>query len=600
MQDNQVQATKDQLMQKTRLAVQQIDEVLSQLSSTVHSLADEIGSGKLQRSQILERLEKTMDKTPQMFGMGVAYIPYLNDPQTRRHSPYYTQGSSQTEDQDLLQVFTAPCSYNDPTIQYKMSKCLVFVDYSRQDIKALMNTLDLGKTGYGFILSKQGVFLAHPIEEYVKSQKTIFNIADIHNDNALKRLGERAINNESGVMEYINPMTGQTYWIFYQPIPTTGWVMGTVVIKDEVLGQTLEDLRHKQIWICVWIIICLLFFFALLFRAECWLVVFSSSLLLLISIGFIWYLAQTAPFRSEAAIIVDKANLNQFLSTKPFEEPPLFIPTGVLIESIEFSGEHVNLTGQIWQKYDDDFPSTISRSFVLPDGESIKIKEVYRRQENQKEVIGWYFEGTVHQQFDTSKYPLDRREINLLIRHNDKNVILTPDLEAYQWINPVYRPGIKRELVLPGWHLKTSFFNYRNHDTGLYFTVFIQRDFLNPFIGSLLPLIVVGAMVFAILLLLGKVRTFANVAAPLAALFLATLMAHIGLRIEMTVPDIFYVESFYIVMYIAILAVVISYFLFHTKSKLFFIQYRNGLVAKLLFWPLILGSMLGITVWMFV
>jgi hypothetical protein len=116
----------------------------------------------------------------------------------------------------------------------------------------------------------------------------------------------------------------------------------------------------------------------------------------------------------------------------------------------------------------------------------------------------------------------------------------------------------------------------------------------------MLPLIVVGGMVFAILLLLGKVRTFANVAAPLAALFLATLMAHIGLRIEMTIPDIFYVEYFYIVMYIAILAVVISYLLFHTKSELFFIQYRDGLVAKLLFWPLILGSMLGITVWMFV
>jgi hypothetical protein len=600
VQDNQVQATKDQLMQKTQLAVQQIDEVLSQLSSTVHSLADEIGSGKLQRSQIMERLEKTMDKTPHLFGMGVAYIPYLNDPQTRRHSPYYTQGSSQTEDQDLLQVFTVPCSYNDPTSQYKMSKCLVFADYSLQDIKALMNSLDLGKTGYGFVLSKQGVFLAHPIEEYVKSKKTIFNIADIHNDNALKRLGERAINNESGVMEYIDPMTGESSWIFYQPIPTTGWIMGTVVIKDEFLGQTLEDLRHKQIWIGIWIIICLLFFFVLLFHTECWLVVFSSSLLLLIGIGFIWYLAQTAPFRSESTIIVNKANLNRFLSTKAFEEPPLFIPTGVLIESIEFSGERVNLTGYIWQKYDDDFPNTISRGFVLPEGESIKIREAYRRQENQKEVIGWYFEGTVHQQFDTSKYPFDRREINLFIRHNDKNVILTPDLEGYQWINPVYRPGVKPELVLPGWHLKSSFFNYRTHETGLYFTVFIQRDFLNPFIGSMLPLIVVGGMVFAILLLLGKVRTFANVAAPLAALFLATLMAHIGLRIEMTIPDIFYVEYFYIVMYIAILAVVISYLLFHTKSELFFIQYRDGLVAKLLFWPLILGSMLGITVWMFV
>jgi len=597
VQNDQVQVTKDQVMQETREAAQKIDDVLSQISSTARDLADEIGAGKLPRSQIIERLEKTMDKIPHLFGMGVAYIPYLNDPETRRHSPYYIQ---QGETQEF-QTFIVPCSRT----QYKISKCVVFVDYSLENIKALMNSLNLGKTGYGFIFSKEGEFIEHPIEEYVKNKKTIFDIADIRNDNALKRLGSRAINNESGVMEHIDPVTGQSAWIFYQPISTTGWIMGTVVMQDEFFSQTLEELRHQRIWLSFWIIICLVFFLALLFRADKghWRVVFSISILLFIGISFIYYLAQTAPFHpgSESTLIVGKANLNQFLSykTQQSEEKALFIPTGILIESIAFSAKgHINLTGHIWQKYDDDFPNNISRGFSLPQAESLQIREAYRRQENQKEVIGWYFEASVPQAFNDSKYPIDRREINIFIEHNDNKVFLTPDLEAYQWINPIYHPGIKPEVVLPNWQLKSSFFNYRAHGEKLYFTVFLQRDFLNPFIKSMLPLIVIGIMLFAILLLLGSVR-LTNVAAPLGALFLGALLVHIALRKEITTSEILYVEYFYIVMYIVILAVIISYFLFHIKSKLFFIQYRNGLVAKLLFWPFILGSLLGITVWMF-
>ncbi|KHD07601.1 hypothetical protein PN36_08755 [Candidatus Thiomargarita nelsonii] len=587
VQNDQVQVTKEQVMQETRELAQKIDDVLSQISSTAHELADEIGAGKLQRSQIIERLEKNMDKIPHLLGMGVAYIPYLND---QRHSPYYI-GETQAQ---IFQTFTIPCSRE----QYKISKCDVFVDYSLENIKALMNSLNLGKTGYGFIFSKEGEFIEHPIEEYVKNKKTIFEIADIHNDNALKRLGSLAINKESGVMEYIDPVTDQSAWIFYHPISTTGWIMATVVMQDEFFSQTLEELRHQRIWLTFWIIICLVFFLALLFRADKghWTVVFSTSILLFIGISFIYYLAQTAPFRpaSESTLIVGKANLNQFLSIQPPEEKALFIPTGILIESITFSPDRLmNLTGHIWQKYEDDI--NISRGFSLPQAESLQIKEAYRRQENQKEVIGWYFEASVPQAFNDSKYPFDRREINLLIEHTDKNVFLTPDLEAYQWINPIYHPGIKPEVELPSWQLKSSFFNYRAHGEKLYFTVFLQRDFLNPFMKSILPLIVIGIMLFAILLLLGSVG-LTNVVAPLGALFFGTLLAHIALRKEITASDILYVDYFYIIMYVAILAVIISYFLFHIKSKL---QYRNGLVAKLLFWPFILGSLLGVTVWRF-
>ena len=620
-------AAQNRVTEETRLVVQQIDAVLAKLLSVARLLADDLSTGKLPRSQIHSRLEEAMEKKT-LYGIGVAYIPYANNPHQRRQSPYYLNRSKSLQTQDLLQQFTVPCSF--PTTPNKISNCVVFVDYSLNDIKALMSTLDLGKTGYGFILSKQGVFISHPIPEYVKDRKTIFNIAALKDDKALNRLGKRAINGESGVIEYIDEVTGQSSWIFYQPIPATGWAMCTVVIKDDILANT-NDFRQKPIWISLWFIV--VFFSALLFRVDkgdsyrLWAVASLASVLLVVGIGFIWYLAQTASFREGAgsAIMVDKAGLHQFLSANAQKKPPIYVPTGIVIESIEFSGaNHVILTGHIWQKYDESLHKGISRGFILPEVESPSIIEAYRHKENKTEVIGWSFEGTLHQPHDYSKYPLDRRKINLLIHHKDfdRNVILTPDLEAYKWVNPNARPGIKRDLVLSDWNIRRSFFNYRtlNSDSHLgtdndvvgernfpklYFTVFMQRDFLSKrsFLEipslSVLILIVVGILLFAFLLLLGKVGTFANLLAPLGVLFIGLILAHIGLRKAVPASGILYIEYYYLVMYIAILAVVAGYFLFHANKNLFFIQYRDGLVAKLLFWPLILGSLLGITVWTF-
>ncbi len=580
MQDNQLEVAKDRVMQETLMAAQQIDKTLAELSAIAHTIADDLDSGKLPRSQIVGRLQKTMEKTPHLFGIGVAYIPYVNEPQERRRSPYYINRSFQTEIQEIL---IPSCSQNN------IPNCVVFLEYSLKNIKTLISTLDLGQTGYGFILSKQGIFINHPLEEYVKNRQTVFNLADNWNDLAVKRLGEQVIEGKSGVIDY--EVGGQASWIFYQAIPATGWVMGAIVIKSEILAQILEQLQHKQIWLCIWLIIFLILSVALLFRVyqgdHLWTLALSSAVFFLVGIGFVWY-TTTSPYSD--AIMVDKAGLHKFVSTMPHQKT--FVPTKVFIESVEFSEDNKTLlTGQIRQKYD----TGINRGFILPDAESIQITEVSRYTQNQKEVVTWNFKGTMRQQFDHSKYPFDKIKINLLINHVNKNVILIPDLEAYQWINPMARPGVKRKLVLPGWHMRSSFFSY--HSQQLKFTIFAERHLLNPFLGSLLPLIVVAGMLFAILLLLGKAKTFTNMIAPLAALFLGTIMAHIGLKKEIATWEIVYIEYFYIVMYIAILAVIASYFMFHRKCNL--IQYRDGLVVKLLFWPLILGSLLVVTMWTF-
>jgi hypothetical protein len=576
----QVETTQQAVTQKMHVAIQQIDEMLSELSTIAHSIANDLSTGKLHRTQIMERLEKTLETTSYHYGIGVAYIPYVNDPQMRRSSPYYLK-SFQSQEEPQLQ-FTVPCSYHEPNTQVILSQCFVFVDYSLKDIKKLIAPLNIGKTGYGFILSKQAAFIAHPIEEYIKDKKTLFNIAAAQNNKIFKHLAQLAINGETGVIDTSNQITEQSSWIFYQPIPTTGWTMVVIVTKNEIL----ESLKYQQIWLSISLIIFLICFFALLFRMSPWTLTFSTAILLLTAISLLWFIAETSPLhpKDDTAIIVNNASLNQFLAKNA--KQTIFIPTGVLIESIQFiENNSVILNGQIWQKYPID--KDISRNLILPKAKSMQISEISRYTENQTEMIKWHFEGIINQQFDDySKYPFDNRTINLMIAHTNNQVILTPDLAQ----NTIM--GVKQGLYLPDWTIKQHFFNYKTKKLKFYFTIFAQKQFNNFAIISFLPIFIVLGMLFAILLLLGKIKNFTTVIAPLSALFLGTILAHIGQKTEIGIFRITYIDYFYLVTYIAILAVVSCYLLFYNKNKLSY-------VAKLLFWPLILGTLLAITIWVF-
>ncbi len=620
--NQRVQIAKSHAQQETLYAVQQIDNALSELSLLANVIAADISSGKLKRQHILERLKSTLKATPNIFGIGVAFVPYINNPQVREISPYYVNREGKGKGkEDLLQVFTVPITYLDSIKQSKMITGVVFIDYPSSNIKTLMNSLKLGRTGYGFILSEKGTFIAHPIEDYVKNHQSIFNLAESYHDDALRRLAEKAIDGESGAIDYIDQVTGQSAWIFYQFIPSTHWSMGVVFFKDILETSVLQ---RELIWICIASIVFMILLSTILFRADkgnetsLWKVVSFATILLIVGIGFLWDITQTAPFDEDISntMIVDQVGLQQFLSTqqKSSKQQYFYVPTGVFIESIEFSGtNNVNFSGYIWQKYTDGIAQKgLSRGFILPEAKSTKIVESYYLKENNTEVIGWHFQATMLHQFDYTKYPFDKREINLQISHKDfdKNVILTPDLEAYGVINPTACPGVKREIVLSGWLALKSFFNYHSHNEGtnfgiddyvgynnfsqLQFTILLKREFLEPFINNVLPLVIASAILFALQMWLGKTTTFLR---TLSGIFFALLLAHIRLRGGITTPKIIYIEWFYLVIYCSIIIIILSYFMFEYKVK--FSYYRTGLIPKLLFWPTILVSWFVITVVIF-
>ncbi|MCK5720866.1 MAG: hypothetical protein KAH84_13090 [Thiomargarita sp.] len=620
--NQKMQVAKDHAQQETLEVTKQINAIFDELSSIAHTIADDISSGQLQRQELLKRLNETLATTPNLFGIGVAFVPYVNHPQKRLLTPYYVSREDKKQlKKDLLQVFTVPITYFDSTKNSKITTGMVFIDYLSSDIKTLMTSLELGPSGYGFILSEAGVFIAHPIDDYTKNRQTIFHLAESYHDNALRRFAEQAIDGENGVINYIDQLTGQSAWIFYQFIPSTHWSIGVVFFKN--ILET-NSLRQQLIWVCVTVIIFLVLLVMLIFRVDkgrtgsLWKVVIVSSLLLIAGIGFIWYLAQTASFQEQvgSTMIVDNTGLEKFLLSQSADKEEFFyVPTGIFIESIKFPDIDVNdvtFTGYIWQKYTDNIHDGLSRGFSFPEAQSSEMIESYRLKKGRTEIIGWNFNAVIRHQFYHAKYPLDRRELNLKIVHKDfdQNVILIPDLEAYKITNPTVRPGIKQEVVLPGWLIFKSFFNYRsnyeNTNLGienyagyedfshLFFTIFLKREFLAPFITNVLPLVIISSILFSLLMWLGKTSTFIR---SLIGLFFGILLAHIRLRGSIMTPELLYLEFFYLVIYCSLLFTTISFFLYRYRISIGY--YRDGLISKLLFWPMILVSSFIITVIVF-
>ncbi|MEQ8463349.1 hypothetical protein [Coleofasciculus sp. E1-EBD-02] len=65
----------------------------------------------------------------------------------------------------------------DQETQEKLPRGVVLATYSFKQIKKLMSSLNLGKTGYGMLFSNKGKFIYHPQENIVKEKQSILAFA---------------------------------------------------------------------------------------------------------------------------------------------------------------------------------------------------------------------------------------------------------------------------------------------------------------------------------------------------------------------------------------------------------------------------------------
>jgi hypothetical protein len=231
-------------------------------------------------------------------------------------------------------------------------------------------------------------------------------------------------------------------------------------------------------------------------------------------------------------------------------------------------------------------------------------------------------EVTLRQSFDYKKFPLDHKTVWIRMWPEDflHRILLFPDYRAYLStdLNDVF--GIDEDIVLGNWRIEETFFDYHlpDYDTNfgiinsehnpklfpeLYFNIVLKRKFLNEFIIYLIPLLTVAALLFLILLATTTEKEKADrfdfnilgVIGINSALFFVVIIAHIQLRREFSGSGLVYLEYFYLVMYVVILLVTLDAYLISAGWQVRLLHYKDHLIPKLLYWPLLFGASAIIT-----
>ncbi len=364
----------------------------------------------------------------------------------------------------------------------------------------------------------------------------------------------------------------------------------------------------------------------------------AVSIVLIIVLVNLWM--QMNQFVTKPTQLVNEQATNEFLQENwedrvaaqaGHAEPTMKVKTGIFIQSLKFfNSTEVNITGYIWQRYQDGVHDSIKPGpgevgFILPEqvDSSFDPREVYRVRTAAEEIIGWYFEATLRQPFDYATYPFDHKTVWVRMWHTQfsRNIILVPDFGAYlaTGLDDIF--GIEKNIVLDTWERENTYFDYSlssyDNDFGipdyigqqgfpeLHYNFVVKRKFENAFIVYLLPLFLVATLLFAGLLTvsaddeLSRRLGFdtASFIAGCSVLFFVVMLAHIQLREQFAGSSIVYIEYFYILMYVLLVLATANTYLFSIRPKrgCNFILYQDNILVKVGYWPIVLSCMIFIT-----
>ena len=331
----------ERTQREVRDAAVEIEDRLQTAMLITRAVAQNLGTGKLERAQTSARLRAVMETSPQLGALGAAFEPLnvrASGPNRRLYAPtIIRRGEDKLVEQDLSTRIDytkfAERWYRDPMFHGAMwvepyvhagtDKVMptyavpflradaseapggvVTVSYPMAAIKLLVNGVAQGRNSYAYLLSREGRFVIHPNNEEVREGNTLFKDAMQREDVALYDMTIRAIKGGAGFIDHTD--LDQSAWIFFQPIPAAGWSLIVVSDKDELLDP--DRYRRSVIDAIILAAAASLCFIALVGSMMIqgallsWFLVVGFSALCIAAIAAIWTAAAVYPRPSAVAM----------------------------------------------------------------------------------------------------------------------------------------------------------------------------------------------------------------------------------------------------------------------------------------------------------
>lgn len=522
---------------------------------------------------------------------------------------------------------------------------VVAVGFSTDELKIIMDKQDYRKTGFGVISSDLGHLIYHPnglmplldISHYQKSFKADFDF--------IEQLNKDAKSGET-IHSYELPENHEKAWVLFKNIPASQWTYQIVFLERELgIEQKVLDSKLYLITASIIFIIVLCSYF-LVGRnkktASLWLFSTIVGVIFLAGTGFLWSNADTKEMelpadmhkiKSERDVDAYKQEQSDFFSAL-HKKPPFYIPTGVFIKATEFEGSNnILIAGYVWQKYQldasldaniipDDFCTLSSNRIpkekgvvlfeAFEEGENTLLtcdQSSYREVNDHTVTVGWYFKVLLRQPFDYSNFPLDKNTIWLRMRPDSRtdHIVFTPSFSSYSNIYEKSMMGTdSKQLILPSWEVFSTFFSTQtaNHNSNfgitsqtqlfsqeLLFNIAIKRVFLDSIFSTVVPIGLIYLILFVVLF--SSLDDLLAVLGIHAGLLFSVALWHSTLRTSLSSTGVTYFVCYFIISLVCINSVLLA-----CRYELPWLHYKNNLLPKLAFLPLVSGTTFVITLFM--
>ncbi|NCC45951.1 MAG: HAMP domain-containing protein [Bacteroidia bacterium] len=176
------------------------------------------------------------DKNYEYFYMDWYQIPkILNAPYWSE--PYFDEGGGNV----LMTTYSVPFyTYKNGVRTFSG---IVTIDISLEWLTKIMSEVKILNTGYAFLLSRNGVVIAHPNKDYVMNQ-SIFTIANENNQPAMRETGRKMIQGQSNFESagFSSKYKTGTLWINYASLPSSKWSVA-VIYPDKEMYASLKEMN---------------------------------------------------------------------------------------------------------------------------------------------------------------------------------------------------------------------------------------------------------------------------------------------------------------------------------------------------------------------
>lgn len=248
----------------------QIDSILIAAQKMPENISYILDCTEFDETGLKKMLKTLLAHNEGIYGSAIAFEPYMFDKNKYGFAPYYYKSNGKIKYADLNKenydyfkwewyenpkklnkgVWSEPyfdrnggntlmITYSQPfykTINGKEEfRGVVTCDIALDWLEKLISKIKIFQTGYAFVLSPEGTFIAHPDSNYYKKGLSFFALADKYKDAKERKIGEKMLKGESGFERYYSHNAKKYCYLYYEPMSNTGCILGIVIPENELL-----------------------------------------------------------------------------------------------------------------------------------------------------------------------------------------------------------------------------------------------------------------------------------------------------------------------------------------------------------------------------